>query len=109
MMLEGKKIIVTGGGSGIGRATSILAAMEGADIAVADIDPEAGAETINRLGDLGRKAIFIKIWKAATAYVVGSIALIQLASVVFSNVSTMETFGYQTEAVMQFLFITVFS
>ena len=53
------------------------------------------------------KAIFIKIWKAATAYVVGSIALIQLASVVFSNVSTMETFGYQTEAVMQFLFITV--
>ena len=53
------------------------------------------------------KAIFVKIWKVATAYVVGSIALIQLASVVFSNVSTLETFGYQTESVMQILFITV--
>ena len=45
MMLEGKKIIVTGGASGIGRATCVLAAREGADVAIADINREMAEET----------------------------------------------------------------
>ena len=53
------------------------------------------------------KKIFLKLWKAATAYVVASIALIQLASVVLANVSSEEFFGYSSETVMQFIFITV--
>ena len=41
---EGKVAIVTGGGSGIGRATSLLLASEGARVTVADIDEAAAAD-----------------------------------------------------------------
>lgn len=61
MMLDGKKIIVTGGGSGIGRATCILAAREGADLVVADINPETGDETVKLVKAEGREAIFIEM------------------------------------------------
>jgi NAD(P)-dependent dehydrogenase (short-subunit alcohol dehydrogenase family) len=37
-MLDGKKIIVTGAANSIGRATVVLVAKEGTDVAVADID-----------------------------------------------------------------------
>ncbi len=53
------------------------------------------------------KKIILKLWKAATAYVVASIALIQLASVVLSNISSETSLGYSSETVMQFIFITV--
>ena len=46
MILKGKKIIVTGGASGIGRAVCVIAAREGADIAVADINPKMAEETV---------------------------------------------------------------
>lgn len=67
MMLEGKKIIVTGGGSGIGRATCLLAAREGADVAIADIDRGAAAETARLVEGAGRKALVIEMDSASAA------------------------------------------
>ena len=61
MFLNGKKIIVTGGASGIGRAVCVIAAREGADIAVADINPEMAAETVALVREQNREAIIVEM------------------------------------------------
>ena len=58
--LEGKVALVTGGGSGIGRATCLAMAREGAKVAVADVVVEGGQETVRLIQDAGGEAIFIK-------------------------------------------------
>ncbi len=46
--LTGKTIIVTGGGSGIGRATSVMLAARGAHVAIADRDDEGAVRRPRR-------------------------------------------------------------
>ena len=45
--IEGEVAIVTGGSSGIGRGCAIRLAEEGAKVAVTDIDPDMGAQTVD--------------------------------------------------------------
>jgi NAD(P)-dependent dehydrogenase (short-subunit alcohol dehydrogenase family) len=49
--LAGKIALITGAGSGIGRATAILFAREGARVAIAEIDPVSGEETAHLAGN----------------------------------------------------------
>jgi len=59
MILEGKVAIITGAASGIGRATAILFAKEGAKVAVADINETGGMETVKLIQKEGKEAIFV--------------------------------------------------
>ena len=61
MILEGKTIIVTGGASGIGRATCVLAAREGANVAIADINREMAEETARLVEVQGKAALVIEM------------------------------------------------
>jgi NAD(P)-dependent dehydrogenase (short-subunit alcohol dehydrogenase family) len=59
--IEGKIALVTGGGSGIGRACAVRFAQEGAHVCVADLDPTGAAETVRRVEAAGRKAVAVQI------------------------------------------------
>jgi NAD(P)-dependent dehydrogenase (short-subunit alcohol dehydrogenase family) len=59
-LLKNKVALVTGGSSGIGRATALACAREGAKVAVADIVVAGGEETVQLVKDAGGEAIFIK-------------------------------------------------
>lgn len=58
--LQGKTALITGAGSGIGRATSILFAAEGARVAVNDISDEGGHETVRLIQEAKGEATFYK-------------------------------------------------
>lgn len=60
MLLEGKVGLVTGGGDGIGRATSIMFAKDGAKVAVADVRLAAAEETVAMIREAGGEAIAIE-------------------------------------------------
>ncbi len=60
MRVQNKVAIVTGAGSGIGRATAELLAEEGAKVVVADIDPKGGNETVSTIRSKGNAAHFVQ-------------------------------------------------
>ena len=58
--LDGKVAIITGSGTGIGEATALLFAKEGAVVVVADFVVEAGERTAKKIKHAGGEAIFVK-------------------------------------------------
>ncbi|HRQ37087.1 MAG TPA: SDR family oxidoreductase [Chloroflexota bacterium] len=54
--LQNKVALITGGGSGIGRATAVLFAQEGANVAVADVNLDTAEETVAMITDGGGQA-----------------------------------------------------
>ncbi len=60
MRLQDKVALITGGGSGIGRETSLLCAQEGAAIVVVDINDEAGQETVEMIKTQGGQASYTR-------------------------------------------------
>ncbi|MGH7047605.1 MAG: SDR family NAD(P)-dependent oxidoreductase [Stellaceae bacterium] len=61
MDLQGRTVIVTGGASGIGRATALLLAGEGARVVVGDIDAEGGRATAAAGGAAGHTVMFLPL------------------------------------------------
>jgi NAD(P)-dependent dehydrogenase (short-subunit alcohol dehydrogenase family) len=57
MLLAGKVAIVTGGGSGIGRASAVRFAAEGAAVVVSDIRGPKADETVGMIADAGGSAV----------------------------------------------------
>jgi NAD(P)-dependent dehydrogenase (short-subunit alcohol dehydrogenase family) len=72
--LEGRVAVVTGAASGIGRATALRLADEGAAVLVTDVNVDAGEKTAMQIRDAGGRAVFARHdvaseadWEAACA------------------------------------------
>jgi NAD(P)-dependent dehydrogenase (short-subunit alcohol dehydrogenase family) len=58
--LKGKRALITGAASGIGEATALLFAREGAAVSVVDLDVEGGRSVVSRIQGEGGRAIFVR-------------------------------------------------
>src|SRR5215471_4594922 len=58
--VEGKVALVTGGASGIGRATALTFTREGAKLVVADMNEDGGQQTVHMITEKGGEAIFVR-------------------------------------------------
>jgi NAD(P)-dependent dehydrogenase (short-subunit alcohol dehydrogenase family) len=73
-LVEGKVMLVTGGGSGIGRATALKLAQEGATVMIADYVQEGGERTVKMIKDSGGTASFIQADVSLAAQVEAMVA-----------------------------------
>ena len=86
-LLEGKTAVVTGGGSGIGRATCRRMAEEGARVAVFDVDAEAADAVAEEVGGIGR-AVDVGDVDAVRVAVDEAAAELGGLSIIYNNAGT---------------------
>lgn len=60
MRLENKVAVITAAGSGMGRASALRFAQEGARVVVSDLDPAGGAGTVDLISESGGEALFVQ-------------------------------------------------
>ena len=89
MLLENKVTLITGGASGIGRASAQLFAHEGAKVVVSDLNVEGGNETVETIASESGDAIFVKadvgVMADVEALIQAGVAKYGGIDVVFSN------------------------
>jgi len=73
-MHEGRVALVTGAGSGIGRASAQIFAREGARVVVVDLDEAGAAETARQIEDSGGEALPLRVDVSDEAQVEGMVA-----------------------------------
>src|SRR5215510_6795579 len=57
MQLDGKSVVITGAGSGVGRASALIFAREGAKVVVADVMEDWAKETVRLVEEEGNTAV----------------------------------------------------
>jgi NAD(P)-dependent dehydrogenase (short-subunit alcohol dehydrogenase family) len=73
MRLKDKRAIVTGAGQGIGRSIALKMAQEGADVVIAEMNPDTGNQTKKEVEALGRKALSFPVDVADQKQVIGMV------------------------------------
>jgi NAD(P)-dependent dehydrogenase (short-subunit alcohol dehydrogenase family) len=58
--LKGKSVLITGAAAGIGRASALLFAAEGARVGVVDIGATAGRRVVKEIEAAGGRAVFVR-------------------------------------------------
>jgi NAD(P)-dependent dehydrogenase (short-subunit alcohol dehydrogenase family) len=98
-LLAGKSALITGGGGGIGRATALVFAREGARVAVADANEEAARQTVALVNQAGGQAMSLAGDVTDSAHVQSMIAAVVSAhgrlDCAFNNAGIA---GYQVNA-----------
>lgn len=91
---DGKVVVVTGAGSGMGRAAALRFASEGAKVVVADIVEAAGSETVGLVKAAGGESVFQKVdtsaWDSVQALVVAAVATYGKLDVYVNNAGILE-------------------
>lgn len=94
MRLENRVALITGAAGGIGRASALLFATEGAAVVCTDIDEAGGAETVEQVEARGGQAVFQRADVASAADCEASVVLAERRfgklDIVFNNAGIMD-------------------